>query len=227
MKTYLEFLNEGVDDPGIFKAVFLAGGPGSGKSYVAGKSVPKSMGLKLVNSDEIFEFLLKKHGIPMDMMKMSPKELEKTAQLRSKAKHLINKKQDLFLKGRLGLILDGTGKDFDKIAKERAKLKSIGYDTFMIFVNTSLDVAKARNLKRKRTVPEKVVVDSWNQVQNNIGKFQNLFGGSNFAIVDNNEVSQDEFLSTFKQIRKFVKAPLKSKLANDWIKAQKEGLKIG
>jgi hypothetical protein len=28
-------VTEGVNDPGIFKAVFLAGGPGSGKTYVA------------------------------------------------------------------------------------------------------------------------------------------------------------------------------------------------
>ena len=29
-----DLFNEGVNDPGIFKAVFLAGGPGSGKSFV-------------------------------------------------------------------------------------------------------------------------------------------------------------------------------------------------
>ena len=30
-----EVIEEGVNDPGIFKGIFLAGGPGSGKSYVA------------------------------------------------------------------------------------------------------------------------------------------------------------------------------------------------
>ena len=34
MNTFRE-LQEGVYDPNIFKAFFLAGGPGSGKSYVA------------------------------------------------------------------------------------------------------------------------------------------------------------------------------------------------
>ena len=29
-----QYLQEGVYDPGIFKAYFLAGGPGSGKSFV-------------------------------------------------------------------------------------------------------------------------------------------------------------------------------------------------
>ena len=44
-------LDEGVNDPGIFKAVILAGGPGSGKSYVAKKMGLKSLGLIVVNSD--------------------------------------------------------------------------------------------------------------------------------------------------------------------------------
>ena len=35
MLKLMDLLTEGVHDDGIFKAVFLAGGPGSGKSYVA------------------------------------------------------------------------------------------------------------------------------------------------------------------------------------------------
>ena len=43
-------IEEGPNDPAIFKAVFLAGGPGSGKSYVATK-ILSGLGLKPVNSD--------------------------------------------------------------------------------------------------------------------------------------------------------------------------------
>jgi len=53
MKSYKE-LQEGVYDPNILKAFFLAGGPGSGKSYVV-KRTTGGMGLKVVNSDEVFE----------------------------------------------------------------------------------------------------------------------------------------------------------------------------
>ena len=61
-KSFKDFvpLEEGVNDPAIFKAVFLAGGPGSGKSFVVGKSALTSFGLKLVNSDNAFEQALKK-----------------------------------------------------------------------------------------------------------------------------------------------------------------------
>ena len=53
------FLDEGIFDPSIFKAIFLAGGPGSGKSYVVDKTT-RGLGLKLVNSDATLEKLLKK-----------------------------------------------------------------------------------------------------------------------------------------------------------------------
>ena len=72
-KQYTQ-VNEGVNDPAIFKAVFLAGGPGSGKSFVVGKTGLTALGLKLINSDPAFENLLKKAGLgltPDDMF--SPK----------------------------------------------------------------------------------------------------------------------------------------------------------
>ena len=54
--SHKQNLDEGVFDPGIFKAIFLAGGPGSGKSYVAGKTT-RGLGLKLINSDDTLERL--------------------------------------------------------------------------------------------------------------------------------------------------------------------------
>ena len=52
MKTFQQ-IQEGLYDPNIFKAFFMAGGPGSGKSYVVKKSTGGT-GLKIVNSDEAF-----------------------------------------------------------------------------------------------------------------------------------------------------------------------------
>ena len=54
MKEFLSHLAEGVYDKGIFKAFFLAGGPGSGKTFVT-QNVFAGSGLKLVNSDQQFE----------------------------------------------------------------------------------------------------------------------------------------------------------------------------
>ena len=80
-----------------------------------------------------------------------------------------------YIGGRIGLIIDGTGKDYDKIERQMRGLQRLGYESHMIFVNTSLDVALERNEKRPRKLPESLVVQSWNNVQKNIGKFSQLF----------------------------------------------------
>ena len=55
MKTFKE-LQEGVYDPNIFKAFFLAGESGSGKSYVVARTTAM-FGMRIVNSDDVFEKL--------------------------------------------------------------------------------------------------------------------------------------------------------------------------
>ena len=181
MKTFQE-LQEGVYDPNIFKAILMAGGPGSGKSYVA-KRTTSGLGLKMVNSDDIYEKMLNDAGLDT-----TPEDIysDQGQEIRGRAKGVTKRMQGNFLEGRLGLIIDGTGKDYDKISKQVAGLKSLGYECYMIFVNTSLDTAQAQNKKRKRTLPETEVSTMWNEVQHNIGKFQRLFGGSSFIVVDNN-----------------------------------------
>ena len=65
-ESFEELLNEGVHDKGIFKAVFLAGGPGSGKDFVMNKALAGN-GLREINSDTAFEFLMKRHGLDLEM----------------------------------------------------------------------------------------------------------------------------------------------------------------
>ena len=214
-------LNEGVYDPGIFKAVFLAGGPGSGKSFVSSK-VTGGMGLKVVNSDTLFEILGKQKGI--DLKTMPDSEKEARDKVRSIAKELTNKQHKNYINGRLGLVIDGTGRKVKKIKDQQEKLKLLGYDTYMVFVNTSLDVALERNIKRKRSVPEKIVRKAWQDVQNNMGGFQTIFKSSNFSIVDNNVYSTDKnlFIDAWKEVKKFVKRPIENHIAKQWINIEME-----
>ena len=208
-------LQEGVYDPNIFKAFFVAGGPGSGKSFVVRKTTG-GLGMKVVNSDDVFEKLLDKEGLSK---KMPESEREPRDIVRAKAKRLTAKKQENFVEGRLGLIIDGTGKDYDKITRQATKLKQLGYDVHMIFVNTSLDVALERNAKRSRTVPESVAIKSWNNVQRNIGKFSQYFR-QNFVVVDNNDELENDGMvlnSVFKQIRPLANKKIYNKIAYKWI----------
>ena len=212
MKSFTELL-EGVYDPNIFKAFFMAGGPGSGKSYVAGKTTA-GQGLKVVNSDDVFERYLKLAKLSFEMPET---QKSKRDERRQAAKTVTSKRQANYIEGRLGMVIDGTGKDYGKISSQAAGLRQIGYDTYMIFVNTSLDVALERNARRPRKVPEKIVIDSWNAVQKNIGQFQRFFGNKNFIIVDNNNATEDVLDMAFKQVRKMLNRKVDNYLAKAWI----------
>ena len=215
MKTFQD-LQEGLQDPNIFKAFFLAGGPGSGKSYVV-RSTTGGTGLRIVNSDDLFEKYLKDAGFDMDMStKKAEREAEERDKMRKRAKQLTKKRQANYLEGRIGLIIDGTGKDYEKIAKQATQLKQLGYDVHMIFVNTSLDTALERNAKRERTVPTDVATRSWKDVQRNIGKFSQYFR-QNFVVVDNNNSEEDVMTPVCKQIKGLLKKPVKSPIAREWV----------
>ena len=220
MKTFQDFIQEGVNDPGIFKAFYTAGGPGSGKSHVARESGAGKMnpyGLKVVDSDPLFTKMLKDVG-----MATTPEDIysDEGQAIRDRAKSLIAKQKSTYIDGRLGLLIDGTGKDYIKIKKSSDKLRNIGYDTYMIFVNTSLDVAQQRNEMRSRQLEKSEVTKMWNAVQQNMGKFQLLFGRANFILIDNNSAAEDVFDKLFVQIKKLVDEPVTSKAALAWIRSQ-------
>ena len=214
MKTFND-LQEGLNDPNIFKAFFLAGGPGSGKSYVVRKTTGGT-GLKVVNSDDAFEKLLKDANLSL---KMPPEEKQPRDVARKRAKALTKARKEGYLEGRIGLIIDGTGKDYDKIASQSKDLRQLGYDTHMIFVNTSLDTALQRNAQRPRSVPESIVVKSWNDVQSNIGAFSQHFR-ENFVVVDNNDAGEDVFVKVFKQIKGLLRKKVTSPIAKQWVMQQ-------
>ena len=214
-------LQEGLYDPNIFKAFFLAGGPGSGKTFVT-RSAFGGTGLKSINSDSAFERALKKNGLSL---KMPEDEAEARDILRARAKGMTDTQLDMSLKGRLGLVIDGTGRDYDKIKNQKAILDQLGYDCYMIFVNTSLDVALERNKKRERSVPEYITRKSHAIVQANIGKFQNAFGMGNMIIIDNSK--DDKELTNLimdrcsKAVRRLLTNKIKSYTAKRWMATER------
>jgi len=224
MKTYEEirYLEEGLYDPNIFKVFFLAGGPGSGKTFVTRAAFGGS-GLKMINSDNAFEMALKRNNLSL---KMPEDESEARDIIRARAKATTGNMLDLAIKGRLGMIVDGTGRDYDKINQQKALLQSLGYDCYMIFVNTSLDVALARNAQRERSVPEYITRKSWTAVQANIGKFQNLFGVGNMIIIDNSK--DDKELTTIvmnkcsKAVSRLLRNKIKSYTAKRWMATERK-----
>ena len=251
----MRLIKEGVDDKGILKAIFLAGGPGSGKTWVTRGlyGIPKKYnfspghGLNLVNQDTELEMLLKKYFGTTDLDNMpeelfvditgvdfQEKQYDGTSGMRAFAKSLTKARMENYVRGRLGVIIDGTGHKYQSIAKKKQRFEDLGYDTYMVFVNTPLEIALKRNLERARVVPEKIVRDSWHDVQQNLGGFQRLFG-RNFFIVDNaktldEDEAQKKFDELVKQgINKFVKAPIKNSIGKKWMRRarllKKRGIK--
>ena len=211
MKYYQE-LQEGLYDPNIFKAIFLAGGPGSGKSYIVRRTTGGT-GLKIVNSDPAFELLLKNAGLSL---KMPPEEFERKEKVRGRAKELTKKQQKNYLEGRLGLIIDGTGKNAEKILLQKGHLEELGYDTYMIFVNTSIDVALQRNADRARSLPASNVVSMLKEVQSNIGTFSNIFR-QGMIIVDNNDAGEDVLKEVWKRVQGLLKKKVTNTRAKNWM----------
>jgi cytidylate kinase len=216
MIEFKEFLAEGVYDRNIFKAFFLAGGPGSGKSWVSDRTLGGA-GMKLINSDIAFESLLKKERMSLDFKGYSEAELVRRDEIRAKAKRMTALSLGKAIEGRLGLIIDSTGRNVAKIEYQNANMRGIGYDTFMVFVNTSLEVAMARNNERTRKLPDAIVIQNHKEVQTNIGRLQNMFSAKNFVIVDNNKVREDVNPKVYKAVRKMVNRDPQSKVAKDWV----------
>jgi len=203
-------LQEGLYDPNIFKAFFLAGGPGSGKTFVTASAFGGT-GLKVINSDAAFENALKKNNLSL---KMPDSETEARDMLRARAKATSGKILDMAIMGRLGMVIDGTGRDYDKIKYQVGLLQQLGYDCYMVFVNSTLEVALMRNAQRERTIPEYITKSSWETVQSNIGKFQNLFGASNMIIVDNNLSDKELTTVTMRKVSKSVSSLLRNKISS-------------
>jgi predicted kinase len=218
-------LNEGIYDPSIFKAIFMAGAPGAGKTYVSnilglGTGKRNAFGLKQLDSDIAFEKLLKDADL-----EMTPETvMSKTGiELRQYAKQISKKQQSNYIDGRLGMLIGGTGWSFEKLKKKADVLREIGYETYLIFVSVSLDVALERNAKRDRTLPEDVVRKKWAQANENMTKFQNYFGKNNIVIVDTTEsLTPETATPAFKKVKKIVEAPVTNPIALSWIEAQKK-----
>jgi len=197
---------ESVHDKNIFKAVFMAGSPGAGKSTIA-KKLFSHTSLKVLNVDKFWELYYKK----------------KREGNYDKYWELYQKLESNYVERRLGLLIDGSGKNPEIMQKIKSRLENLGYETAMVFINTSLENAHERVIKRAeiegRTVDPKFVNDAWKRTQSGLGQLQNMFG-QNFYIIDNdNDIPDLTYVS--KSINKWLAKPPHLPAATAWINSQK------
>jgi predicted kinase len=219
-------LEEGLYDPYILKAVFMAGGPGSGKGFYGGKLF-SGMGVKIVNSDNQFERFMKQAGLSLKKDVGS----DQAQALRPRAKAVTKSKMRSLSDNRIGLVIDGTAKDPIKVLKQKKQLESLGYDTAMVLVNTSLETAKERNQQRERTVPDEIVQKGWQQVQDARRVYKQEFVNSYYEIDGNNILDADEVERVLNPKmanmgRKILAQPLQNPLGWAWLVRTAQSLGI-
>jgi dephospho-CoA kinase len=241
--TQIMPLTEGVHDKHQLKAVFVYGGPGSGKSYIISRlfdipeqgfqTISYSTGLKSVNPDTSFEHQLKKIGIDLRSLdSLDDKSFQNLTvgigSPRDIASKVTKLQANFFTTSRLGLIIQGTGKTFETVRAEVSSLRALGYDCYCIYVNTPLRIALERNAQRERQLPKSLVEDAWQKSQDNLGKITNEFGIQNCVIVDNGDKSKTNEIvsSTQKKIQVFLNRPLVNLIGIEWLKRQENSSKI-
>ena len=205
-------LDEGVHDPNIFKAIFMAGAPGSGKTTISNKLFGGT-GLKTLNVDDFYNHL-----------RQSERATGNPEQDYSAAWDKYRAREQNYLDGRLGLIIDGTGKNPAVMGDVKAKLEEMGYETAMVFVNTTLDTSIERTTRRAdapgkdygRKIDPNFVKDTWLRVQKGLGQLQSIFG-NRFYIIDNNR-GEPDIQYVQKSMDKWLGAPPQSHIAKEWIK---------
>ena len=194
-------ITEGRFDPYQNKAIFFAGVPGAGKTFIARKLASVFYGLKQVNPDAAFKHLLRNKNLSL---KMPPAEEEPREIERQRSKQLVGKQQQMYQQGNLGMLIDTTGRSYERVNGTKEELEAQGYNTMMVYVDADIETAVKRNRARERSIPEKVLMQNFGAVKRNLPRFQELFGDKLF-IIDNSMEKQDTISDSLSELEQTIK----------------------
>jgi len=178
----------GFDTPKEGNFVFIAGGPGAGKSF-ASSNLLNLKDYKYVNVDTFRELIAKKLnldlGNPNDNMKILDMSYTTSDPRNKTIKHLksflkIPKKGPL-----TNIVFDAGAGQTEVMEVIHGLAKEAGYETTLVSVETDLEVALKRNSERERTLKDEMVIDYHDKVKHSLKKISPLF--DNIWVVDNTE----------------------------------------
>jgi len=225
MKSLKLFL-EGRNDPSIFHAVFMAGAPGAGKSYVSDwMSLGPQLGYKVINSDMEFTRYMKDAGLTDEKgaVILDPEQEFERGVIRTVAKRHTQAKTNYAMVGRLGLVIDGTGANASKVQKQKATLEKLGYETAMVYVSIPLEDSIESDRKRGeeggRSIGPELVTQKFKELDKSIPKLKKSFGKM-FFVIDNTVREKTPALirKVESVIKKWSKQLPKNKAAKEWMK---------
>jgi predicted kinase len=193
---------------GMFKAMFLVGGPGSGKDVIVREAIAEKNAIE-INANKAYDFLLDKKRLSEDT---------KDYQLNA-------------IRNRSALVINGASDDGEKITTIKEELEELGYATMMVFVNTTNEVSQVRNNQHTRVISEQVRLDKWNKSQDNLNNFYEMFdcflefdNSDNLKQADilTKEAKENEISEICNEISYFYKTKLKGELYENYSKILKK-----
>ncbi len=214
MTTFRQFLDESINDAGLFKAVFVTGEPGSGKSYTVSR-LKGAVEPRIVNTDKATEFLVRKFGRPVTS--------ENWPFFKDSAHRMTSGQLYSYLNGMLPLFIDGTSNDVSNILHRAGILESLGYDVGMIYIETSLETslrrAKERAKKVGRIIDDDFIKKVHDQTEANEKYFRGKFDFFKVLHNDDNELTDELLLDAYRQVQAFYSGDVVNPVGQQHLKA--------
>ena len=182
-------------DHGRFKAIFITGGPGSGKDIIIREAIPST---KIVELN-----LIQARDYLADKQKLS----EKTTDYRREA-----------IRNRGPLIINGPADDNEKITYIKEELEELGYETMMVFVNTTDEASKERNSLLNRMMVESIRHDKWVKSQQVARQYEQIYGNFNeFDTTGDLESKEFDIHEIYQTSRYFLAKTVINESADEWL----------
>jgi ribosomal protein L17 len=180
---------------GLFKAIFVTGGPGSGKDIVIREAIAEGRIVEF-NFTQACDILNDKHKLATKSMNPRYESV----------------------RNRGPLIINGPADDLEKISHIKEELEELGYETMMIFVSTSNETSQERNSLLSRMMVESVRNDKWQKSQENITQFTKLY--NNLVTFDNTgdlESKEQDIHEVYNQTKNFLDNKVLNEISIDWM----------
>ena len=200
--NYLEeLITESINDKGIMHASFFAGTPGAGKSFVRKKIKAGTIEPRVVNTDKFSEFF-DERGVDWELYG-------------DKVKQLTQNQLIQYINSLLPLWIDGTSSNPSAVFRRQGILKSIGYDTAMVWIETSLETALERNRQRERQVSEDFIKKTYEKIAPLKDYYKSEF--KNFKVINNDKgaLTEDVILDAYKKMEKFFSSPIENPIGKE------------
>jgi predicted kinase len=188
---------------GMFKAIFISGGPGSGKDIIIREAIAEQNAVEITSTTAI-SILNDKHKL-----------YEFSRDGRREA-----------IRQRQPLIITGTTNEQYNIIAIREELEELGYETMMIFVNTSNESSRKRNERHERMMAESVRQERWEVTQLVAEKFNQEFKkylefDNSIDLNEANEIEtsekEEDISIIYEMTNWFFDTPVENEIAESWM----------